>query len=534
MKIISDHPRPGPVPIDEDPMRQAHTLPSNVDDRNRALAEKQAEIERLSEQCAAQEKFIEKLQMELLRVCEQVQEERASRASGEMKRRLDRDSFLSIQKNDAEKYRQKIEALDKKTSPIGMHPGQQMPMANRTVETERQAATQLKMFGVRKEALMQACRDIAGMCKDCRSLCDEMQLHSRTSSSLAPAVWEAGARGEQGYGNTHTHSSGIAVDGDVHALSRELLIHTIQASARDLSMERDDQKSSEQVVPRPLPECPDSGRLAAPPLPVVSLLQQEIEPAADAARKELQLATIGIEYDSRSAAITAVLFGGPAYLSKKVYIGDVIRGINGRRITSGADVEALLKGAHPPGSTVRLVLRRSFGQEEEVTLRRIAETLRNDFEVQIYELHTAIFMVEEEKRVIEEDFALLKEELARAHSELVHTKEELEHGKTDLSAALERAEVSKQELELCCCSAQENVALKQVVNERLRADLDAGRRKHQLDINYWKKQVAALGDELLQRDALLHSHQASHQDVSSELKNLRAGVFNLPPLAMYF
>jgi len=55
-----------------------------------------------------------------------------------------------------------------------------------------------------------------------------------------------------------------------------------------------------------------------------------------------------------------------------------------------------------------------------------------------------------------------------------------------------------------------------------------------LDINYWKKQVAALGDELLQRDALLHSHQASHQDVSSELKNLRAGVFNLPPLAMYF
>jgi len=97
--------------------------------------------------------------------------------------------------------------------------------------------------------------------------------------------------------------------------------------------------------------------------------------------------TVGITFDDKTAVISNVLVGGPAFNSKKIFKGDRIVSIDGDSDVAGQIIPKL-KGIDIAGSIVTLgLLRASNGQVEEIKLRRMANTQIAD-KRRLFELFT--------------------------------------------------------------------------------------------------------------------------------------------------
>ena len=90
---------------------------------------------------------------------------------------------------------------------------------------------------------------------------------------------------------------------------------------------------------------------------VLSLQQMEIEHLNDhrAVTAATAGTTIGISYDEGDRRVTAVMVGGPAFNSKRVFKGEEIVAVDGRKVI-GSELMTLLKGSDKPGSAVELTL----------------------------------------------------------------------------------------------------------------------------------------------------------------------------------
>ena len=90
---------------------------------------------------------------------------------------------------------------------------------------------------------------------------------------------------------------------------------------------------------------------------VLSLQQMEIEHLNDhqAVTAATTGTTIGISYDEGDRRVTAVMVGGPAFNSKRVFKGEEIVAVDGRKVI-GSELMTLLKGSDKPGSAVELTL----------------------------------------------------------------------------------------------------------------------------------------------------------------------------------
>ena len=98
--------------------------------------------------------------------------------------------------------------------------------------------------------------------------------------------------------------------------------------------------------------------------------------------------TVGLSYDDRTATISAVMVGGPAFNSKKIHKGDTMLAIDGHEV-KGADILNLLKGVDTPGSVVTLILQREQGETVTVKLQRMARELIAD-KSKLFDLFTRI------------------------------------------------------------------------------------------------------------------------------------------------
>jgi hypothetical protein len=96
--------------------------------------------------------------------------------------------------------------------------------------------------------------------------------------------------------------------------------------------------------------------------------------------QELQACTrLGLSCDDKSAIITSVLVGGPAFNSKRVYEGDQIIGIDGNSV-SPEHVRSSLQDGDMHGSVVELLLKRTSGEIESVKLQRMSRIRSKMFE----------------------------------------------------------------------------------------------------------------------------------------------------------
>jgi len=88
---------------------------------------------------------------------------------------------------------------------------------------------------------------------------------------------------------------------------------------------------------------------------------------------------LGLSCDDKSAIITSVLVGGPAFNSKRVYEGDQIIGVDGNSV-SPEHVRSSLQDGDMHGSVVELLLKRTSGEIESVKLQRMSRIRSKMFE----------------------------------------------------------------------------------------------------------------------------------------------------------